>query len=209
MKNATQPNGISLTPGNCSSATRSWLDRSETPVLIELRPAAQTGAGAGLVAARALQVDGPDPEQRPVGPVGKRLLVDVERDQGHPAEAVRAPHDQRQVRHHAQDRPPALLDFFELGDHHRRRAGRRDRLVRAGEGIECLERRHLLLTAGQVPAGSAPRTLSRTACQLAPTATTRWPPRSTQSTSGWPRSASSAAIVSRSPVSTTMARAAS
>ena len=40
MKKATQPNGISLTPGNCSSATRSWLDRSVTPYLIELRPAA-------------------------------------------------------------------------------------------------------------------------------------------------------------------------
>ena len=46
------------------------------------------------------------------------------------------------------------------------------------------------------PAGRAgrigPRTLSRTACQLAPTATTRWPPCLTQSTSAWPRRPSSA-----------------
>ena len=36
-----------------------------------------------------------------------------------------------------------------------------------------------------------PSTLSRTACQLAPTETTRWPPCLTQSTSDWPLSASS------------------
>ena len=102
-----------------------------------------------MLGARPLQVEGPDPEQRAVGPVGERLLVDVERDQRHPAETVGTAHDQRQVRHHAQDLPAALVQLFELGDHHRGRAGRSDRLVRAREGIERLERRHFHLPAGR------------------------------------------------------------
>ncbi len=48
------------------------------------------------------------------------------------------------------------------------------------------------------------RTLSRTACQLAPTEITRWPPRRTQSTRGCPRIPSSDAITSGSAVSRTI-----
>ncbi len=106
MKKATQPNGISLTPGKLLEGDAKLARQVGDAVLVEPRPAAHIGASGGLVAARAFQVDGPDPEQRPIDPVGKRLLVDVKGDQSHPSEPVRTSHDQRHVRHHAETVPP-------------------------------------------------------------------------------------------------------
>ena len=63
MKNATQPKGMSLTPGNCSRPIRSWLDEVGDAGLVESPRASQTPSDAGLIGAVVSQVDAPAPRR--------------------------------------------------------------------------------------------------------------------------------------------------
>ena len=197
MKKATQPNGISFTPGNCSRASRSRPERSLTVDCVIRRPVLP----AGDRGTRA-EVERLDPEEAAVGPARERGLVDVERHQRHPAEPVGPADDDRRRRRGAEDlrragpcSPPAgrwsipcspTASWFV--------APANDSIVRTS-------------LIGIVPTGVAgrigPSTLSRAACQLAPTVTTRCPPCPTHclSASPWTASAPSAGSL----VSTTTA----
>ena len=80
MKKATQPNGIELDARELLERLAE-LGREVGDARLVEPPAApdQPRPGAGVVGRLAAEVERPDPEEGPVGPVGERLLVDVER----------------------------------------------------------------------------------------------------------------------------------
>ena len=138
---------MSLTPGNCSSAARSWPARSviaerlNRPHRPSARPRspARRAAGAGRW---------PAPRTGAVGPVGEQLLVDVDGDQGHPAEAAGPRTTSGRPDITLSTVPPRSSTSSSLVTMTFGEPGRRDRLGRAGEGVERLQRRHLLLAGG-------------------------------------------------------------
>ena len=69
MNPATQPNGMSVTPWNWSSARRTSVARSEMLLVMIRRGRGWSGVDRG---ARALQVERLDKEQAAVGPGRER-----------------------------------------------------------------------------------------------------------------------------------------
>ncbi len=166
---------------------RSWVERSLTPSGRSAPAAARPPAPPPGRRRLAAEVERLDPEQRAVGPVGERLLVDVERHERHPAEPVRAADDQRDVAAGADQHLAApRLDLFELRDQHRRRAGGRDRLGRAGERLERLEVVDPLLAGRH---GRQHRAVAGAVAEPRPVRPDRddqVPAAPTQSSSAWP-----------------------
>ena len=83
----------------------------------------ESGGHVVGLGAEAVQIERADPEARALGPGREGPLIDVERNQGDPAEAVRAADDEGSAEGCAQDFAASRFDLIELGHLHGGLAG--------------------------------------------------------------------------------------